>query len=266
MTEQPTFPSYAEAPAPAEAVDDRDITQALRDVDAQNPAPPSQGIATDVPRPTWTLQRSDSAPAYAPPRHAAPSDAAPSEAPGGSMPPADEGAVTALIPVVSPAAPPPVSPTHSPAPPVERESVTCPECGTPGTIVVSRRDAADFCATCDFPLFWTPSRVLLDRASLSDESLRRLPGTVGRVAIASFPCPHCSEPNAVSAIDCIRCGRPLHPVRMRMPEPVYVAPPPPVYEEPEPEPSTPWWVWLLFYLALAGGVVLVILYATGTIG
>jgi hypothetical protein len=40
-----------------------------------------------------------------------------------------------------------------------------------------------------------------------------------------------------------------------------------VYEEPEPPaPATPWWVWLLFYLAVTGALVLIILYATGTLG
>jgi hypothetical protein len=166
----------------------------------------------------------------------------------------------------------PVAPAPAPTvtaqvlPPALPETVTCPECGTVGSVVLSRRDSADFCTNCDYPLFWTPSKIQLDRANLSDDSLRRLPGTVGRVAVASFPCPHCAELNAVSAVDCIRCGRPLHPVRVRRePVPVYVPPaPPPV--EPEPEKGTPWWVWLLVGLSIAAAITLIVLFATNTIG
>ncbi|HKC27311.1 MAG TPA: hypothetical protein VKB75_04810, partial [Jatrophihabitans sp.] len=76
----------------------------------------------------------------------------------------------------------PVAPAPAPTvtaqvlPPALPETVTCPECGTLGSVVLSRRDSADFCTNCDFPLFWTPSKIQLDRASISDDSLRRLPG------------------------------------------------------------------------------------------
>ena len=213
----------------AQETESRDILQALRDAEPGYGQSPEHRYSSDIPVPTWVLG-------------------------------------TDVTQVIAPI--PSATREHaSPAPPIEHDTLTCPECGTVGTIVVSRRDAADFCQNCDFPLFWTPSRVILDRANLNDDSLRRLPGTVGMVTVASAPCPHCSEPNAVTAVNCIRCGRPLTIVRERAPEPVYVPPPPPppVYE-PEPEPVTPWWVWLLFYLSLSGAVVLVILYATKTIG
>jgi len=144
------------------------------------------------------------------------------------------------------------------------DNVTCPECGWVQTIAPSRRDARDFCARCDFPLFWTPDALARGAAfDVGDASLRRLPGTVGRVAIASRPCPHCSEPNALSAEVCIRCHKPMTVV----PE---APPPPPVYEVP-PEPpivvggvSVPWWPWVVLLLALAVMVSIAVLHLTDT--
>ncbi|HZC72271.1 MAG TPA: hypothetical protein VE442_16370 [Jatrophihabitans sp.] len=166
------------------------------------------------------------------------------------------------LPQAAPAAlPPPAVGTIVPS--ASNEHVTCPECGTVATVSLARRDAADFCHSCDYPLFWTPSAVLLDRSGLGDASLRRLPGTVGRVAIASVTCPYCNEPNAVAAVDCVRCDQPLHPVRFELPpEPVYVPPPEPA---PEPEPQRNlWWLWVLIAVT-AATVALVALYATDVI-
>jgi hypothetical protein len=147
-------------------------------------------------------------------------------------------------------------------PPPQTEQVSCPECGRVATVTLTRRESVDFCTNCDYPLFWTPSKILVDRSGLSDDSLRRLPGTVGRVAIASFPCPHCAELNQVSAVDCIRCGRPLRPVHFVAPAPVYVPPPP--RPEPEPEPrGVPWWVWAVIAVAVAIAVVLIVLAENG---
>ena len=143
-------------------------------------------------------------------------------------------------------------------PPVQTEQVTCPECGTVAMVTLTRREAADFCRNCDYPLFWTPSIILMDRARLSDDSLRRLPGTVGRVTVAHFPCPHCAEPNQLTAIDCVRCGRPLRPVHYEpAPIPVYMPPPP---EPEEPERGIPWWVWVGVALMVIT-VTLILLYA-----
>jgi hypothetical protein len=129
------------------------------------------------------------------------------------------------------------------------ETVTCPECGRTTAIAGHRRDAASFCPACDFPLFWAPTRVVLDGdGRAADDSLRRLPGTAGRATVASLTCPHCAEQNPISATVCVRCGRSLHP------EPVSVAPaaapvPEPVVVEPEPE-SRAWdWVWVAALIA-----------------
>jgi hypothetical protein len=159
---------------------------------------------------------------------------------------------------------PVVADTAAPAVP-DSEPVTCPECGTAAHVVFNHRDARDFCRTCDYPLFWTPSVVQRDRSG-ADESLRRLPGTLGRATIASLPCPHCAEPNALSAQVCVRCGAPMHPepATAPAPVPVYVAPPP--APEPEPERGWPWWAWLLLALGIAAALTVLILYGTGVIG
>lgn len=141
-----------------------------------------------------------------------------------------------------------------------RPRLACPECGTEAVVSLNRRDAVDFCAQCDFPLFWTPTEIRFgDDRRTAEDSLRRLPGTAGRVTVGSVPCPHCQEANGLAAVTCIRCGLPMV---------VAAAPPPPPAPVPlaapaEPEPTrTPWWVWLAALLTLALFVtVLVVLVA-----
>ena len=118
-------------------------------------------------------------------------------------------------------------------PPPATEFITCPECGTTASVTLNRRDSVDFCRTCDYPLFWTPSKIIRDPSDSSDESLRRLPGTVGRATVASLACPFCYEPNALSAQTCVRCGKPMHPVAEIGAAPVYVPPPAPELPAPE---------------------------------
>jgi hypothetical protein len=179
-------------------------------------------------------------------------------------------------PVAAPAPTPPAppAPVAAPAPtaiatiesPSSVEIITCPECGTSAQVTLNRRDSVDFCRTCDYPLFWTPSKVMRDPASITDESLRRLPGTVGRATLAALPCPWCSEPNGLSAVTCVRCGRPMHRLAEAPPPPpppTYVAPPPPA---PEPKQKVAWWVWVLLALGAAALITLVVLIATHTIG
>ena len=142
------------------------------------------------------------------------------------------------------------------------EMITCPECGTTALVTLNRRQSDDFCRQCDYPLFWVPSRILLGRAGDGgDESLRRLPGTVGRATIASATCPHCAEPNSVTADVCVRCGLTMHPVAPPPPPPlpaIQPAPQPPVEEpEPEPDPAWAWWVWLLICLSAAAAIAVV---------
>jgi len=152
------------------------------------------------------------------------------------------------------------------APPPDRENVTCPECGAPAVVTVNRRQAEDFCRHCDYPLFWTPSLVVLDSGGLGQDSLRRLPGTTGRAMTASVSCPHCAEPNPLTAATCVRCGLSMHvQAPPPPPEPVYLPPPPPPAPAP-PEKHVPWWVWLLVGLIVAAAITVGILVGTGTIG
>jgi hypothetical protein len=172
---------------------------------------------------------------------------------------ADAAAGTSPVPTVR-------MPDQPPVPAPDAQLVTCPECGTTAMVSLSHREAADFCRTCDYPLFWTPSQVQYDRSDGGAESLRRLPGTVGRATVASLACPHCAEPNAVTAITCVRCGQLLHPVQPPPPPPEVYVPPPPTPMPVEPEHSVPWWVWALIVIGLAALIVLVVLISTNTIG
>ena len=150
--------------------------------------------------------------------------------------------------------PPLAVPTPGPA---TEERVTCPECGTVAMVALTRRESADFCEECDYPLFWTPSKVVLDTAATAGESLRRLPGASGRTVVASIPCPHCAEGNLLTAEVCIRCGGLMNPPA---PAPVVVAPPPPPAPEPEPAPGTPLWVWLVLGATLFLLVALIVYF------
>jgi len=136
-------------------------------------------------------------------------------------------------------------------------SVTCPSCGTPGMVDPARRDATGFCGHCDFPLFWSRDQVVVGGpVDAGDDSLKRLPGAVGRVVIGSVPCPHCNELNPPSAVYCVRCGlamqftppppSPPVPVQLPAPEPHRPAP------EPEPERLWIWWVVLIAVFVLSG--------------
>jgi hypothetical protein len=146
----------------------------------------------------------------------------------------------------------------------QAETITCPECGSVQTIAVNRRDSEDFCGNCDYPLFWTPSNIQFDRGEMGDQSLRRLPGTVGRAMLASVACPHCSEPNTVRAVVCVRCGLPMNPVAP--PPQVYLPPPPPPPVYVEPKTGVAWWVWLLIALTFVATVTLIVLVLTHKIG
>jgi rRNA maturation protein Nop10 len=148
-----------------------------------------------------------------------------------------------------PLAPPLAVPAPTAAP---EERVTCPECGTVAMVALTRRESNDFCVQCDYPLFWTPSKIVLDTGDTSGDSLRRLPGTSGRVMVGSVPCPHCAEGNLLTAEVCARCGGLMV---VPTPAPVVAAPPPPPAPEPEPKQPIPWWIWAV------GGITLLLLIA-----
>lgn len=156
-------------------------------------------------------------------------------------------------------APPLAVPTPTSAP---DEQVTCPECGTVAMVALTRRDSDDFCRQCDYPLFWTPSKIVLESGSTTGDSLRRLPGTSGRVMVASVPCPHCAEGNLLAAVLCARCGGDMNPP---VPAPVVAAPPPPPpAPAPVPRQPVPWWVWALGGTTLLLLIALVVYFVTGS--
>lgn len=140
---------------------------------------------------------------------------------------------------------------------IDTTEVTCPSCGTVSHFEELGRDGDAFCRVCDFPLFWARApRQEGMPVDGGDEGLRRLPGTAGRVTLATVECPACTEHNALSATICIRCGADL-----------YALPAPPPVELPEPEPPTEpvavtprrkIWPWILLAVLLLLGVVALI--------
>lgn len=138
-------------------------------------------------------------------------------------------------------------------------AITCPECSASAMVEFTRRDALDFCQRCDFPLFWARDQVVIsDPVDSNDDALRRLPGTLGRVVIASAPCPHCNEPNLPTATLCVRCGLSLQAsAPPAPPRPRQASRPEPSMEPLEDEPHR-WWIWLvvLLTLLLLAGIVL----------
>ena len=185
-----------------------------------------------------SLERTDPEPPVAPARV----DVTPA-----ALEPLDDVAAPVVAPAVGPA------PSFDPvAAGSATEPVVCPRCGTPGLVDLARRDAAGFCARCDYPLFWAVRQSVHAGAEAGDDARRRLPGTVGAQTIASLPCPHCAEPNPPRAAVCLRCGRPMVVVP---PEPVpvtVVAPTPPA---PPPAP-VPWRAPLWLVLLVVGLIVL----------
>lgn len=140
--------------------------------------------------------------------------------------------------------------------------ITCPSCGTVSHFEEMGRDAAAFCRVCDYPLFWARGPVGSGAAGeQGGEGLRRLPGTAGRVQLATIDCPVCTEPNPVSATICIRCGSDLRPVPTTPVEPVVLTPAPPPPPPPPPPPAKRViWPWIvLAVLAVAAVVILLVL-------
>ena len=142
-------------------------------------------------------------------------------------------------------------------------SVTCPDCGTHSEIMSGRRDAGDFCRSCDFPLFWSGAAIAVRATDEeSDDALRRLPGTSGKGASYSVPCPTCGELNLPTAWVCLRCAGSMTP-----PPPPVPAPVPQPVPAPAPEPAAPiveepprfrWWLLVAAALALTTFTVVVL--------
>lgn len=140
--------------------------------------------------------------------------------------------------------------------------VTCPSCGTVSWFEELGRDAGAFCRSCDYPLFWVRATRLAPSDTSGDVGLRRLPGTAGRLAVATIDCPSCEEPNPINNRICIRCGADLRPVPAPPPAPMPTQPTP-VAHRPAPPPPPPkrnWWPWIILgVLAVIAIVILIIL-------
>ncbi|MFT3852766.1 MAG: hypothetical protein QM733_08530 [Ilumatobacteraceae bacterium] len=134
--------------------------------------------------------------------------------------------------------------------------IPCPNCGTTWKGNDLRPHAAWFCAKCQYPLFWARPQPRPVMATI-DDSLARLPGTVGRTSLTPVECPRCHEHNPPA--NCVRCGasliqEPLPPPppivqQIVVAQPVVVPPPPRV------------WPWIVStgVLALVAIILLVLL-------
>jgi hypothetical protein len=133
--------------------------------------------------------------------------------------------------------------------------VVCPSCQRAAEVNASRRNAEDFCRTCDYPLFWAVRNAAdSPRPGGADTGLRRLPGTAGFASLAFVPCPSCTEPNAPRAVRCVRCNAEMHPAAVVAPAPV-VEPPAPEEVVVAP-PGHNWWLLATAAAAVLGLIVL----------
>lgn len=172
-----------------------------------------------------------------------------SEMADGAQAPQDEAATVAVAVAVP-----------QPTPPADaRVSTECPSCGAAGWVDFARRDASAFCVVCDYPLFWARERVSVAGDEAADgSSLRRLPGTAGRAALASLLCWNCTEPNPPSGVTCLRCGADLSGPP---PAPVVAAEPEPELAVVEVAPDKPFRWWPYVAASAVALVVLLVLLA-----
>lgn len=142
-------------------------------------------------------------------------------------------------------------------------TITCPDCGTPAELSQLCRDADEFCATCDYPLFWAPgaARALQGAVAGTGEGLRRLPGAGGHLELGAPDCPTCGEIQPHGTVICERCGYPMvlpEPEPEPEPEPVVYQPPPPLVPEPVENHRELWWLLaLIIGLAIVTAAVII---------
>lgn len=127
--------------------------------------------------------------------------------------------------------------------------LTCPSCGHETDLDRFQHDAAEFCPSCDYPLFFADGlrghdeELAATPGGMSAAARRRLPGTVGRDDLPGEACPACAELNLPGADYCHRCGSPMRPVPEPAPTPVVAPAPEPVAPPPPPQVVEPFpWV------------------------
>jgi hypothetical protein len=70
-------------------------------------------------------------------------------------------------------------------------ALRCPICAKPATVQLPvRRSADEFCASCDFPLFWSPELVGRDSGG----------------NVSASPCDACAHVNPADSAFCNHCG------------------------------------------------------------
>jgi hypothetical protein len=145
------------------------------------------------------------------------------------------------------------------------QSVTCPDCKASRDIDVDaeRHLASEFCttklangSTCDYPLFWAPSKTTRAFSTAYDGNRDRRPGLDGLDHDGQH-CPSCRELNSLLAFRCLRCGASLE----QAPPP----PPPPLapFYDASTEPAEPtsrwkWWYWALIGAAVVAATIIII--------
>lgn len=140
-----------------------------------------------------------------------------------------------------------------------RISLSCPSCNTSVSIDPARRDAEGFCPRCDYPLFWAEGQRRAPDSESDGSSLRRLPGTAGRHALAAFPCPNCTEPNPPANETCLRCGAELRPAPLPPPPPPAPEPVVAPVVEPVVVERTNWWPYIVAAVVAVALIVLMLL-------
>lgn len=226
--------------------------------DAGRHAHPDDAPAAQQPQAPAAPPWEPPGPIVAPPEPTALAMAMPAGLPSGVSASADDTIRLATIAEPAPSAPDAQLPAVSvPAGPLAQQrstqEVTCPQCGTVVRIDPRARSSLDFCPNpiCDYPLFWVRSAIVVTDEDPQGDSHRRMPGTAGRAAAAYLPCPHCSEPNPLSALTCVRCGGDMHPVAPPPePEPEPLPPPAPVFTVVEEEEPINWWLIILGGIAI----------------
>jgi hypothetical protein len=149
------------------------------------------------------------------------------------------------------------------------DRIECPSCGAVTSLPPMQRTAEEFCASCDFPLFWArrdeepgPSEEETAEERAHAAVVRRRPGAAGRQVLVGESCPVCSELNTPDAVFCHRCGADMRPAPPPLPTPAAPEEPAAPDQVPVAESSAPplWLVAAVGVLAALLTVQLMVLF------